>query len=265
VKSSDLFLNVRCLTFYCGGCYGGGCCRWCGGCCRCGYWLLFIVQENALFGTGRKDDKSSLRSSTVTAETDAVEVLSLSRDDLNTLKEIGHLDKQTMQALNAQAKERKRKDAKLLRMKQEEAENKNRLLNHVRGSITHTKSVRKLQMIGDAAEDVMVSDNIGNDQRSQKMKQAVEILRQHIGNVCKNETILVGVSILIENRCCFCFLKSGVLRCAHCIFFFSLLILSPLKKCRYSSNWTRIKMGPCARVNSMFWLKKLPKRNHRPG
>ena len=130
----------------------------------------------------------------MTAETDAVEVLSLSRDDLNTLKEIGHLDKQTMQALNAQAKERKRKDAKLLRMKQEEAENKNRLLNHVRGSITHTKSVRKLQMIGDAAEDVMVSDNIGNDQRSQKMKQAVEILRQHIGNVCKNETILQGVS-----------------------------------------------------------------------
>ena len=192
MKSSDLFLNVRCLTFYCGGCCGGGCCRWCGGCCRCGYWLLFIVQENALFGTGRKDDKSSLRSSTVTAETDAVEVLSLSRDDLNTLKEIGHLDKQTMQALNAQAKERKRKDAKLLRMKQEEAENKNRLLNHVRGSITHRKSVRKLQMIGDAAEDVMVSDNIGNDQRSQKMKQAVEILRQHIGNVCKNEQILQG-------------------------------------------------------------------------
>ena len=194
MKSSDLFLNLRCLTFYCGGCCGGGCCRWCGGCCRCGYCSLFIVQENALFGTGRKDDKSSLRSSTVTAETDAVEVLSLSRDDLNTLKEIGHLDKQTMQALNAQAKERKRKDAKLLRMKQEEAENKNRLLNHVRGSITHAKSVRKLQMIGDAAEDVMVSDNIGNDQRSQKMKQAVEILRQHIGNVCKNESILQGVS-----------------------------------------------------------------------
>ena len=109
------------------------------------------------------------------------------------MKEIGHLDKQTMQALNAQANDRKRKDAKLLRMKKEEAENKNRLLNHVRGSLTNTRSVRKLHMIGDAAEDVMISDNIGNDKQSQKMKQDVEKLRQHIGGVCKNEQILQGI------------------------------------------------------------------------
>ena len=73
---------------------------------------LDVFGESALFGTGEVGDKSSRRTATVTARED-LEVLVLSRENLQSLVASGHLDQQCMDALKEVAEQRNIKNALL--------------------------------------------------------------------------------------------------------------------------------------------------------